>query len=934
MHDSIQKALALVQQDISQEDHLFKRLAETSNPSPWLEPLFQKNFFDPRKNPLPEEDPFQKGFFKVPRWNVLGCLENVAMQNYRNPDGKITDILVEIIDSISTYKNGAGERIDNHITDLTLVKVIFSLPGDRIKKSHIEFIDTALKTKWSNTLLAVEIGKTAIPRLVDGNKKELLLELLDVTLQYQKKGDDEYVSILDDYWLNEVLTKNKPRVAQLCGTEAAEVGIRKMSAIIQESETAFNNIWIPTVEDSGEVHFRDRYEYQLVAFVRDMFVFSEGKSLREVISHLVISDEHVIFRRIALYVVNRQFEYLKDLFWHWRGNGNPLDDKLAKPELYGILRSNATSFSKEEIAKVLNWIETKDYETGLEKDEGEANVKAIAFRKKEWISALLETEDLEVMASHRKYDEIAPGEVKHPGTIFHMETSWGKEPTTDYIKYQHDLLEKPNNNEVVTYLNDFKQVGNTWEGFSQDDLANTFRDCVKEHPERFSKGLEPFLKALPIYQNALLYGLCEAWKSNKPFDWKETFDFICLLIESDSFWSQTSEGNNRYVCRIVAQIADLIIEGTKDDRHVFDSELLPTSEKILVAIASKTKSDLYDMNDLVTSVLNSTQGRIFDAMMSHSLRHYRLFKNTSGVNWVSGIKNDFTNRLSGIVERSIEFSLTLGKHLAAIYYHLDKKWVEDHIDSIFPLENQTYWEAAIEGYLFYGRSLYVELYSLLKEKGHYHKAFITSFSDKHINERVVDHICVAYLSDLEKLEDTDSLISQLIDSGNIKQVSDLISFLWMLRQELTTENKAKIKPLWKRIHTRVFSSIDQLESQKVASDILKLLSLVDTIDPEIFDWLNASAEYVEVNYNSPFFVEYLSAHAKKTPELVGRIYLRMLDSGIYPTYDRQHIRQFVETLYDHHLKDIADSIHNSYLGVGDDFLSDIYQKYNVVINHD
>ena len=932
MHDTIQKALALIQLDESQKDHLFQRLAKTSNPSPWLEPLFQNNFFDPSKNPLPEEDPLQKGFFKLPRWSVLGYLENVSLQNYRNPDDKITDRLVDIVDSIAAYKNSARERIDNYITDLTLVKVIFSLPCERIKKSHIGFIDSALKTKWSNTLLAVEIGKTAIPRLVEGIKKELLLQLINVILQYQKKRDDEYVSILDDYWLNEILTKNKPRIAQLCGVEAAEVGIQKMSVIIHESATAFNNIWIPTVEDSKEVHFRDRYEYQLIAFVRDMFVFSEGKNLKEAISHLIFSDEHVIFRRIALYVTNHHFKYLKGLFWRWEGHGNPLDDSLTKPELYGILHSNAASFSKEEIAKVLNWIETKDYETRFKKDEKETNVKAIAYRKKEWLSALIETKDPEVMASYKKYDEIAPGEVKHPGILFHMETSWGKAPTTDYIKYQRGLLEKTNNIEIATYLNDFKQVGNAWEGFSPDDLANTFRDCVKEYPDKFSKGLEPFLKALPIYQSALIGGLCEAWKNNKLFNWKEIFDFIYLLIESDSFWSQTGEGNNRRVYGIVTQIADLIIEGTKDDRHAFDSELLPTSEKILIAIAIKTKSDLPEMHDLVTSVLNSTQGRIFDAMMSHSLRYYRLIKNKSGVNWASSIKNDFTNRLNGTVERSVEFSLTLGKYLPALYYHLDKKWIGDNIDYIFPMDNTEHWEAAIKGYLFYSRSLYVELYSLLKKKGHYDKAFTSDFSDTHINERVVDHICVAYLNDLEKLEDTGSLISRLVNSKNIKQVSDLISFLWMLRNELDEAARVKIKPLWRGVHARLFASIDQLESQKAASDLLKWLSLADTIDGEIFEWLNVSVKYVEANYNSPFFIEYLLSHAKETPDLVGKIYLRMLASGIYPTYDHKNIRQLVETLYDRGQKVIADSIHNSYLGIGDGFLSDIYQKHNEDVN--
>ncbi|HPO29482.1 MAG TPA: SIR2 family protein [Caldisericia bacterium] len=915
----------IIKNDEPQRDHFFKCLASSSDPFPWLKPLKERGYFDPQNNPPPQEVPDKKGYFTIPYWTILGYLENVASKNEKNPSEEITDTLLQIINSIINFRNENGERIENYITDGAMLKIIFSLPIEKITKNHIEFIRIALKSKWDTTLVALEIGETILPKLTNKKAIDLILQLLDVILDYQKVKKEsffeeeeekyKYVSIMDEHWLNWTLKKHKPAIAKLCSIKAAKIAINKIKSITKEDKSQFNNIWIPTIEDHPQTSFPDRYECQLVHFVRDMFELSEPQKIKEEIKNL-LKEEHPIFKRIAVHIINYHYKDLNDLFWSW--NGNPLEEVLLKHELYELFKNNCLSFSKEQINKILQWIESKKYYISEKiKDDKDQVEKMLVNRKKEWLSALLDTKDSDVLSSYEKYNKVNPVELDHPGFNFWMETKVGYEsPVT-----QDELLNK-SNEEIAEYLANFKdKIGD----FDVEGVSDVFRNCVSENPEKFTDNIKPFLSVPRIYQHALLWGFNEAWRLKKELNWQVIFNFVSELLKSDNFWNEEYKGYN-YRNWIVSQIVELIKNGTKDDSFAFSQELLPKAEKILLLLVEKTKSDLHVMGDLVTPVLNSTKGKIFSAMVNYSLRYARLYKRENEERWVDNIKKDFTKRLNREIEDSFEFSVILGEYLANLYW-LDKKWVIENINRIFPKENDFHWEAVFTGYLFYSSKVFSDLYFLLKENEHYTKAIKTEFSNSHITEQLVQHICIGYLEDWEKLEDKESLISQLIENKNINQLSEIVRFFWMLRNGLSDKIKSKVKPLWKVLFDLAKQNEENIEYQQLLSNLTKWLSLIDEIDDEIFEWLRVSAKYVDKDFNTPFFIEYLLKHAPEAPSKVGKIYLEILSANVYPVYIQEDIQQIVRLLYEKNEKEIANRICNLYGSKGHLFLKDIYEKY-------
>lgn len=915
------KIFQLIKNDKSQENHFFEVLASSSNPFPWLKPLMERGYFAPNNNPPPEEVPNKKGYFTIPRWNVLGYLENVAQQNANNPNDEITAPIVSVVDSIINYKNEAGERIDNCTTDWVMVKVIFKLPVEKITEAHIEFVRTALRSRWrAASLIASELGTTAFGHLISHNAKELLLKLLDVVLDYQKNESripEKYPSIIDEYWLNDMLEKHKVGIAKLCAEQAAEVALTKMRSIISDDAEQFHAAMITTIEDHPQMHFPNDYQCRLVRFVRDMYELAEPYQLREAIMTL-IREKHPIFKRIAIHIINKRYDELNDLFWEW--NGNPLEEIWLKHELYELLKARSISFTKEQLAKVLNWIETKKYYIPDETKEERERDKYAAYYKKEWLSAIISTKDKDVLSAYEKYEASEPLQPDHPGFDFWTETRWGGNVS---LIDKNELLKK-SNTELAKYMRDFQGTGG-WREPDQEDLSQAFRDCVSNHPEQYSANLDPFLDVNRMYQHALIWGLYDAWHAEKTFPWDEVLKFISDLITSDEFWSETP-GTTSYSYReqLIEQIADLIKEGTRDDRHAFDQELLPQAEKILLILAEKTESHIEEDKDFMNLALNSPTGRVFSSMVNYSLRHSRLF-GKDAERWVKPVKQYFDGLLSSPTQPPIEFFVTLGQYLPNLVY-LDKEWVVSKVNQIFPIANDKAWEAAFTGYLYSTNAVYRDLYILLRQNGHYLKGLNTDFADSHCVQRVVGHICVGYLEEWEKLEDNKSLISELVNSGHIIKLSAIIGFFWMLRDKMTDKIRAKIKPLWESLIKVLLQKAQDSEYQKAISDLSRWLSLVDSIDEQILEWLKLSAKYIDTNFNSPFLIEYLLPHTAKTPDKVGQVLLAVLATDIYPQYKKDNIEDIVRQLYVHQQEEIADTICNLYMAKGIDFLKPIYEE--------
>ncbi len=908
------------------KNYFIRKLGETSNPFPWLNPLYRKGYFNPKYNPKPKEDFNNPGFFIIPYWPILGFLENVAIKNEKAPDDEITGILLEIIDKLISYKDEKGNRIENYRTDWILIKIIFSMPKEKIKQDYVEFISTALKSKWDNTLIASEIGKTVFPKLIKNKLDKHILHLLEIILDFKKvknepifgKGEIfEFKSIMEEYWLKESLDKYKQDIAKLCGVQAAKIAIQKIESILNDDKSQFNIIWIPTIEKSTQVNFPDRYEYQLVSFIRDMFELSNPNKIKEEIKTF-LKSQHPIFTRIAFHIINFHYKELNKFFWDLKSN--PINDSLNKHEIYQLIKNNSASFSKEQIRKIIKWIETANYY--ITENKKEQREKIFAYAKKEWLSALLDTNDPEVKSLYNKYNKINPTEPEHPGFDFWTESMIG---TVSPLE-KGEIFSK-SNEEIAELLINFKEETG-WKKPTVDGLSRTLQSSVNENPKKFTDNIKPFLKIPRIYQHALLSGFSDAWRGNKYIDWEIILDFICHIVEKDDFWSEEyEEGSYNYRNWIISTVTDLIKEGTQKDEHSFDPKFLPKAKKILLILLNNTKSDLSESIDLVTAVLNSTKGRIFSALINYSLRYARIYKKNEEKKWEKNIKEEFSKRLNRKLEPTFEFSVILGEYLPNLYY-LDKDWVVKNINLIFPKNNEGQWEATFTGYLFYSSVVYKHLYVLLRSNNHYEKAIKTKFKDSNVSERLVQHICLGYLEGWEKLEDQQSLIVKLINTKNTNYFSYIVQFFWMSRKKLDDKIKSKIKPLWKALFEMLIQNESYHEYQKIFSQLSEWLILVDRIDAEIFKWLKISAKYVSLDFKTPFFVEYLLKHVKETPKEVGEIYLIMLNSNVYPDYKKENIQELIDILYNKNEKLLADKICNLYGSKGFDFLREIYIKYN------
>ncbi len=313
----------------------------------WLEPLKEDGWFNPQNNPKPQENLDQSGTFRTPTWDALEYVAKVSTHS-DIPIG----VLVDIVNSIINYTDDNGERIENDRTDLQIIKIIATLPTDRIESQHIAFMRIVLKSKWKYGLVDQEIGQTILPKLLDRGEQELTLELLAIMLEVESV-DGRIRPIMDEYWLEDTLKKYGQAIANLCSLEAAQITLEQIRTLANEDAYSFN--FIQLVESDLSLLSHADYTELVVSFTSCLFQFAEPNSIENTVQ-VLLNDPHAIIRRIAVKAISQHYSDLKQLFWGWEGN--PLDEYELKPEMYQLIQTNSSTFDDDEMERILQWIES------------------------------------------------------------------------------------------------------------------------------------------------------------------------------------------------------------------------------------------------------------------------------------------------------------------------------------------------------------------------------------------------------------------------------------------------------------------------------------------------------------------------------------------------------------------------------------------------
>lgn len=863
----------------------------------WLKHLKDRGYFNLNKIPDRYELPDSPGSYTNPPWMPLWYLRNIAVINKEAPNRSITNLIIEIVNSIiENY-----DDIDNSWIGSVILDIISKIPSEKIDDKHIEIIRTILRSP--NRIMHTtefDIGEYILPALINGQRCDLIFHLLDIIFDFNIKGHQP-LPIVDEHWLNETLKKYRDSIFKLCGIGTANVILEKLRKVTNSNP----NFSISAIDDNQQ-NLLLHYDCIIVHFLRDIYESADPRDVKVLITDL-LKEDAPIFKKLAIHLINYHYSELKNLFWELPTN--PLNnDWRLRHEIYILLKNHFLSFNDDEVEKLINWIEDYDYHVPEEyEDNDEEKEIAEAYEKLRWLDAVKGSENTKIKQTYLKYKKKYPEEMEHPdfdiwsGRLRGIEKSCPEE------------LYKKSNQKIAEYLNDHEQK----EVHLIDDSRISIKECIKNNPAKFTQNLEPFLNVSRINQHELLDGLLETLRDKKDFEWNEILDFIESIIDDGAFWKEEYSRFN-YRDWIIARIADIVETKTRNDDNPFKTGLLSQVSRILIKLAENTDSELYQMEDIVTSVLNSPKGKIYIAMINFLLSYARLYKKDDEEKWYVSIKLCIEKELDN---PSLEFLVVLAEYLRFIYY-IDKNWVIENIDKIF---GDKYWEETFSGYLIYHTNpIYEEIYNLVKEKGYYDKAIDTNFNDKKVSESLVYQICSAYLFGYENLTDNDGLILKLIQKDDPIQLSEIVRFFLMQKKGNYKIAKPKIKPLWKILFDLVSKNPDNFH--EFIDQLSRWLVFFDEIDQELFEWLMFSAKYIKrLNF---FIVKNLLNCIEKSPKEVATIFIDILNNGTYPEYKKEDIIKIVEILYEKGEKESADKICNLYGGNNIHFLRPLYDQHN------
>lgn len=969
--DSVSNKVIELIKDKSFEDYFFKNVKSTK----WFHPLKEKGYFAPEKAPGPKPAD-KEGYWTIPHWNVLDYLEKVSQQVTEPGNEEYIDELLNIIKGVTKYHIENDKCLDNYRIWWYFVKILVNLPTEKITDEILDLIPVWLDSKFDNMLPATEILEKLLPKFLDSKnpddcqKAEKIVDFVtqvkwipkyteqqkeEIKKKYEhifNKPDEERTedekltiallgletvepkTIVDTHWLIEsfINQTNAKKIGEKCTENIIFNLADKLQGIFKrkDSKYDFSYIWFNSLSDNPE--FTSSCEVTLTLILREILSAKAKNNIEvtkeKIIPKLLTEYKYPLFKRLILFVIGIEWSNYKDIFWKMIEEDKEAElfnNPHFEAEVYTILQRYVSQFSSEEKGKIKNIIETKIPREPHPEEKYREFYSA--YQRQKWYSAL--KEDVYFESLYKKYRDITKEE---EGITFKepkVRVGPGPSPLTK------DEILRMSNEELAKYLETFKTV-DFWKGPTIGGLSDLLKDAVQEKPEKFIDDLKPFLKTGYLYVYDILSGIRDAWEKKKIIDWGKLFNFIKEYITPKDFWDDKYkiEGDDWKANHlwVVGMIGELIIQGTIDDAWAFSEEHFQIAQEILFLIIDRLlKSEIVenqDITDYVTFALNSTWGKVTEALFMLVLRVKR-----TGKEYIH-LVNKYDILLNNKI---IESYVWFGRYLSYFYYNLDKEWTKKKIETI-TIENKELWEAFMEGYLF-GKEVYKELYKLMSKN--YEYAINYLFKDSYSTELLVKHISIGYLREIENINDENSLFRKLLDKWKVSQVISIINYFWMQEKEYKKEknqsikNKeiAKIIDFWRWIFENKYKGKQENEltndDKKILSELCKLTVFLPEINSENFEMVKMSARYVDVNYHSSFFIRYLNELKDKgqSVEFIGKIYLEMLKNST-PDFRQEDIKSIVEFLYQKGKKEEADKICNIYGSRGYEFLRPIFDKYN------
>jgi len=863
----------------------------------WLDVFTEASLLEPGCNPPPKPAK-DEGFFQIPVWPITEYLVKTSPL-LKEPDNREYAIKFRnLLRNVTKYSKKEG--FGNYRTWWQFAKVIRNIPVELLEDEDIELVRYWITDKFERGIIGETLGEWLLDLFEINNVKannislKLLDSLYEITFVEEKIGRTDKpkaVLLFDSYRLDKLTEQISKKAATSLGVKAVDIFKHKLGYILERQENdKWSSIWRPAIEEhSQNMRNDDADDIVLKAFreaVLGLFEY-DNNTAEDYLNNLFDSKFQTLIR-VAIFTIDQMFPVLNNDMSSKAVNKIYFESNY-RHEVWNLLSNRFEQFSDELKVKTLEII---DNIAVCDEDEDHSEERN-AYQRSIWLSAIYDKDD----GAKTRYDacvDITKTVPEHPDFSSYMSTGWVDHKSPIELETLR-LLDYAS---LVNILNDYKG-GRGFREPGIEGLTRGFKELVKLDGFKLYQELDEFISLHVPYVHSLIDAFLELWEKGKevnlPWDniWPKLLDYVHKIISKEEFWQwPESRDDGAFVANhhwVVGTIGRIIEAGCKSDDHSFEVKNIEISKLILCLLLEKEAGEKFNLDsDAVSIAINSPRGRCLEAIINLALftcRNHEEIGVTHLEAWEQ-YRNIFDFELHKPSHGEYEFATLVANYLHNFMY-LSEEWTTENLSTIFDQTDHQRWLCAMQGYSYVNR-LYPRIYKYLRENGDLIKALDEEYLKDRVDERYLQFITLAYLHDVEDLNDPNSQISILLKRAKHKELRQVIWFLWTFRESVDDELRSKVYQLWPLLLNIVDKSTK--EGQTLASQLCHLSVFIDEIDEERKSWLMTVAPYAEVDHNSHDLLKTISRLSANYPYDAKDIWLAMLSEYSYD-YPEEAIKE-------------------------------------------
>ncbi len=868
----------------------------------WFDVFIETGLLEPECNPPPKTAK-KEGFFQIPVWHITEYLVKVSPL-LKEPDNREYAIKFRtLLRNVTNYSKNEG--FGNYRTWGQFAKVIKNIPPELLEDEDVEHVRYWITDKFDGGIISEPLGEWLLGLFDKKNEhvENISLKLLDALYEITYVEKNYYANNIkpilsfNSYRREKLTELISKKASSSFGLQAVDVFKNKLEDILRHQENdKWSCIWRPAIEEHSQNSRNDDTANIIVKAFREsvMGLFDHDKNTAEKYLIALFDSKFQTLIRVAIFTIDQKFPVL-----NIETSSKAVDQiyfaSNYRHEVWHLLSNRFEQFSNQLKEKTLDIIKNL---TIRDEGEGHSEIRN-AYQKSIWLSALHDKDD----TAKNIYDaclDITKTTPEHSDFSIYVSPVWSGHESPIAL----ETLISLNYASLVLILNNFKNERD-FRKPGIDGLARVFEAFVKQDSNKIYKKLDEFISLHIPYVYSLIDAFLVLWEKEEnahllPWDniWPKLLDYVYKVISEDEFWEwPESREDGAFVANhhwVVGIIGRLIKSGCQSDEHSFEVKNIELSKKILCLLIEKEAGGEFDLDsDAVAISINSPKGRCFEAIIALALftcRKYKEIGITPLEAW--GLYKDiFDKELNKPSQGEYEFTTLVANYLHHFRY-LSNEWVINNLSIIFCTADHLRWLCTMQGYS-YVSEINPHIYKYLKENGHLIKAIDDEYIKDNVNERYIQFITLAYLKDIEDLNDKNSHISILIKRAKYNELSQVIWFLWKPIENINEQRRLKVLQLWPVLLNVTDKSTE--EGKKLFSQLCRWSVFIDKINEESKNWLIAVAPYAALSHSTRILLETISRLSLNYPYDAKEIWMAMLSEDTYD-YPEDIIKEALSNL--------------------------------------